>query len=193
MYMIAVRASSFDSFIQLLGVLLIFIFVLGLTYVTTRWVAGYQKAHSFNRNLRVIETLRLTTNKYIQIVEAGDEYLVIALGKDEVRLLTKLTEEQLKEIKDLPLYFIYSKDDNIVDPTKHEQPTIDRLKKLGASNLHVATTENVTDTSGRFKQEDGSPYAYMGHFSWVHFFNNESVCDEHQEGAWQWMADLVKK
>ncbi len=104
-----------------------------------------------------------------------------------------IKEEQLKEIKDLPLYFIYSKDDNIVDPTKHEQPTIDRLKKLGASNLHVATTENVTDTSGRFKQEDGSPYAYMGHFSWVHFFNNESVCDEHQEGAWQWMADLVKK
>ena len=104
-----------------------------------------------------------------------------------------IKEEQLKEIKDLPLYFIYSKDDNIVDPTKHEQPTIDRLKKLGASNLHVATTENVTDTSGRFKQEDGSPNAYMGHFSWVHFFNNESVCDEHQEGAWQWMADLVKK
>lgn len=96
--MIAVRASSFDSFIQLLGVLLIFIFVLGITYVATRWIAGYQKAHSFNKNLRVIETLRLTPNKYIQIIEAGDEYLVIAIGKDEVRLLTKLTGEQLKEM-----------------------------------------------------------------------------------------------
>lgn len=102
--MIAVRASSFDSFIQLLGVLLIFIFVLGITYVATRWIAGYQKAHSFNKNLRVIETLRLTPNKYIQIIEAGDEYLVIAIGKDEVRLLTKLTGEQLKEMPpgDLP-------------------------------------------------------------------------------------------
>ena len=74
------RASSFDSFIQLLGVLLIFIFVLGITYVATRWIAGYQKAHSFNQNLRIIETLRLTPNKY------------------EVRLLTKLTREQLKEL-----------------------------------------------------------------------------------------------
>ena len=98
MHMTAVRASSFDSFIQLLGVLLIFIFVLGITYAATRWIAGYQKAHSFNRNLRIIETLRLTTNKYIQIVEAGDEYLVIAIGKDEVQLLTKLTGEQLKEM-----------------------------------------------------------------------------------------------
>lgn len=124
MYMIAVRASSFDSFIQLLGVLLIFIFVLGLTYVTTRWVVGYQKAHSFNRNLRVIETLRLTTNKYIQIVEAGDEYLVIALGKDEVRLLTKLTEEQLKEIpsENLPDGFTTESFSEIFDRIKKHIP-----------------------------------------------------------------------
>ena len=116
MYMIAVRASSFDSFIQLLGVLLIFIFVLGLTYVTTRWVAGYQKAHSFNRNLRVIETLRLTTNKYIQIVEAGDEYLV--------RLLTKLTEEQLKEIpsENLPDGFTKESFSEIFDRIKKHIP-----------------------------------------------------------------------
>ena len=95
MYRIAVRASSFESFIQLIGVLVIFLFVLGVTYVATRWIAGYQKTHSFNRNLKIIETLRLTTNKYVQ---AGDEYLVLAIGKDEVRLLTKLTGEQLKEI-----------------------------------------------------------------------------------------------
>ncbi len=96
MDMIAVQTSSFNSFMQLLGVLVIFVFVLGITYVATRWIAGYQKGHSFNKNLRIIETLKITQNKYIQIIEAGDEYLVIAIGKDEVRLLTKLTEEQLK-------------------------------------------------------------------------------------------------
>ena len=95
MYRIAVRASSFESFIQLIGVLVIFLFVLGVTYVATRWIAGYQKGQSFNRNLKVIETLKIAQNKYIQIIEAGDEYLVIAHGKDEVRLLTKLTREQL--------------------------------------------------------------------------------------------------
>ena len=53
MYRIAVRASSFESFIQLIGVLVIFLFVLGVTYVATRWIAGYQKTHSFNRNLKI--------------------------------------------------------------------------------------------------------------------------------------------
>ena len=90
--------SSIDSFLQLIGVLLIFLFVLAVTYATTRWIAGYQRGHSLNQNLRIIETLKITTNKYIQIVEAGEEYLVIAVGKDEVHLLTKLTKEQLKEL-----------------------------------------------------------------------------------------------
>ena len=98
MRMIAVQSSSLSSFFQLISVLLIFLFVLGLTYVGTRWIAGYQKGRSFNRNLKVIETLRITQNKFIQIIEAGDEYLVIAVGKDEVHLLTKLTGEQLGEL-----------------------------------------------------------------------------------------------
>lgn len=95
---VAVQASSLESFVQLISVLVIFIFVLGVTYVATRWIAGYQKGHSLSKNLRVVETLKLTSNQYIQIVEAGDEYLVIAISKDEVRLLTKLTEDQLKEL-----------------------------------------------------------------------------------------------
>ena len=94
----AAQTSSFESFMQLIGVLLIFIFVLVITYLATRWIASYQRGHSFNKNLQVIETLKITANKYIQIVEAGDEYLVIAIGKDEVRLLTKLTREKLKEM-----------------------------------------------------------------------------------------------
>ena len=98
MYMVAVQTSSFESFMQLIGVLVIFVVVLVLTYLTTRFIAGYQKGHSFNKNLQVIETLKITTNKYIQIVRAGEEYLVIAIGKDEVRLLTKLNEEQLQEL-----------------------------------------------------------------------------------------------
>ncbi len=91
MYIAAMQLSSVSSFMQLIGVLIIFIFVLVITYVATRWIAGYQKGQSFNRNLKVIETLKIAQNKYIQIIEAG----VIAHGKDEVRLLTKLTREQL--------------------------------------------------------------------------------------------------
>lgn len=89
--------GSINNFFQLLGVLVIFILVLALTYFTTKWIASYQKGCSFNKNLQVIETLKLTSNKYIQIVKAGEAYLVIGIGKDEITFLTTLTREQLDE------------------------------------------------------------------------------------------------
>jgi flagellar protein FliO/FliZ len=93
-------SSSLESFLQLVGVLLIFAFVLAITYLTTRWMGGYQKAHSHNRNLEIIETIRVGNNKMISIVAAGKKYLVVSIGKDEVHMLAELTEEELRELPD---------------------------------------------------------------------------------------------
>ena len=90
-------SSSLHSLIQLIGALIIFAFVLGITYLTTRWMGGFQKSRSNNKNLHVIETISVGNNKYISIVEAGTAYLVVSGGKDEVHLLTELTREQLKD------------------------------------------------------------------------------------------------
>ena len=90
-------SSSFLSLVQLIGALIIFAFVLGITYLTTRWMGGFQKSRSNNKNLHIIETINVGNNKYISIVEAGTVYLVVSVGKDEVHLLTQLTREQLKD------------------------------------------------------------------------------------------------
>lgn len=90
--------SSLDSFVQLITVLIIFIFVLIITYFTTRWMAGIQKGRSFNKNLRIIETISAGNNKMISIVQAGEKYLVVSIGKDEVHYLTELKQEELKDL-----------------------------------------------------------------------------------------------
>ena len=90
-------SSSFHSLVQLIGALIIFAFVLGITYLTTRWMGGFQKSRSNNKNLHIIETINVGNNKYISIVEAGTVYVVVSVGKDEVHLLTQLTREQLKD------------------------------------------------------------------------------------------------
>lgn len=92
-------SSTGESIFQLLVVLFCFILVLALTYYTTRWIAGYQKSQSASKNLSVVETLKLTTNKYVQLIQAGeDTYYVIAVGKDEIRLLGTLSGDDLKEL-----------------------------------------------------------------------------------------------
>lgn len=98
MIRLAVQTSRLNNLAEILSLLLILAFVLTLTYFVTRWVAVYQKGQMRGRNLQVIETLRITNNKLIQIVKAGDEYLVVAIGKDEVHLLTRLTKDQLEKL-----------------------------------------------------------------------------------------------
>lgn len=105
MILLATGISGLDNFLQLIGVLLIFAFVLVITYFTTKWIAGYQKKQLVNKNLRVVETLKITNNKFVQIIEAGDRYLVIGLGKDEIHLLATLSEEQMKALpEDIPSF-----------------------------------------------------------------------------------------
>lgn len=87
--------SGWESFIQLMGILLIFLFVLVLTYVTTKWIARYQQGVMCNKNIRIIETFRVNNNKFIQIIQIGTKYLVISVCKDTINTLAELTEEEL--------------------------------------------------------------------------------------------------
>ena len=90
-------ASAGESIFELIVVLVIFVGILFLTYYTTKWIAGYQKGRMVNQNLELIETLKITNNKYVQIIRAGkDKYLVIGVGKDEISRLGELTEDEVK-------------------------------------------------------------------------------------------------
>jgi len=97
--MLLTMSESLTGFLQFLTVVIIFVIVLGITFLATRWIANYQKgAAVLAANFELIETFRLTTNKYLQIVRVGEKYLVIAIGKDEVHLLTELSAKDI-EIK----------------------------------------------------------------------------------------------
>lgn len=84
-----------DAYVQLITVLVVFVLVLAVTALTTRWIANYQKKQGLNRNIEVVETARLGSNKWIQIVRVGDIYKVIAVCKDSVTMLGEIPREQL--------------------------------------------------------------------------------------------------
>lgn len=52
------------------------------------------------KKLQVIETARLVGNKYVQVIKAGEVYLVVAVGKDTVTMLAQLTQEQYESATD---------------------------------------------------------------------------------------------
>ena len=84
-----------DSYVQFMTILVLFVFVLGITYVVTRWIGGYQKSASSNTNMEIVETLRKANNKYLQIVRVGQKYLAVAVCKDSVTMLTEIPKDDL--------------------------------------------------------------------------------------------------
>lgn len=100
MAIVAVHTSSWESFAQLVTVLLIFVFVLAVTYFVTRFIARHQAGVTVGRNISVVETFRIANNKYVQILEVGSAYFVIAVCKDTVTLLGEVDKEELSWLPD---------------------------------------------------------------------------------------------
>ena len=94
--MIILTASgSLESFVQFITILLLFLFVLAITYVVTRWVSGIQKIQMTGKNMELVETMRISNSKYLQIVRTGEKYLVIAVCKDTVTMLSELSADEI--------------------------------------------------------------------------------------------------
>ena len=92
---IASMSSRIEAFAQLLTLLIIFIFVLAVTYYVTRFVGNYQKYKLSGSNINILETMRIANNKYIQIVKIGSRVFAIAVAKDTVSYLCELDEDEL--------------------------------------------------------------------------------------------------
>ena len=89
-------AGVLESAARLFTVILIFVLVLALTYGTTRYIARFQKQQIDTTNIEIMETSRIAPNKYLQIVRAGDKYILLAVCKDTVTMLSELDPDTLK-------------------------------------------------------------------------------------------------
>ena len=116
--------SSLESIGQLVCLILLFVFVLFLAYLAARITGSFQSNVLNKRsNVKVIEVFRLSGNKTIEIIKIGSQYLAIAVCKDDVTLLARLDETEIKE-QETPLEPINFK--NILDKMKNEKQKKDK-------------------------------------------------------------------
>jgi predicted peptidase len=117
------------------------------------------------------------------------DYFAAAYPICEAFYPRRLKKERLLPLKDMPIWFVYAKNDFTVLPIKYEKPLLKRFDKIGAGSIVVSEFADVHDTSGSFNK-NGRPYQYFGHFSWIYFFNNE--CVENGVSIWEWMSKQTK-
>lgn len=91
-------SSTGESVFQLVIEFFIFIAVLVLVYFSTRFIANYQKTQQMGKNIQVIESAKVSSNKFVEIIRAGDErYFLIGIGKDNIVLLGELSKDEIHE------------------------------------------------------------------------------------------------
>ncbi|MBT2725815.1 prolyl oligopeptidase family serine peptidase [Bacillus sp. ISL-75] len=88
-----------------------------------------------------------------------------------------ITDQNIQDIKNTPIWFTHAKNDEIVKPEITVIPTYERLLKAGAPNVHFSYFDKVVDTSGIFKDNKGNPFEFFGHGTWIYMLKDECVLD----------------
>lgn len=81
------------------------------------------------------------------------------------------TDEQVDRVKDIPIWFIQSKDDGTTIPEETVIPVYNKLKDAGAENVHFTFYDHVVDITGFYGGDD---YYYPGHWSWIYSHANKA-------------------
>ncbi|MBT2654066.1 prolyl oligopeptidase family serine peptidase [Bacillus sp. ISL-18] len=88
-----------------------------------------------------------------------------------------ITDQNIDEIKNTPIWFTHAKNDEVVKPEITVIPTYERLVEAGAPNVHFSYFDKVVDTSGIFKDSEGNPFEFFGHGTWIYMLKDECVLD----------------
>lgn len=85
-----------------------------------------------------------------------------------------ISDAQIKKIKNVPMWFIHSKDDPTTVADLTAIPLYKRLKDAAAKNVVFSLYDHVTDITGFY---GGENYRYNGHWSWIYSHANEARTD----------------
>lgn len=91
--------SPIARIFTVLFTLVIFVVILYLAYITTRYIG---KKYSVNtgmsgKNIRILDTVRLSQDKLLMIVKAGNKTVLIGVSKEHMEYICDVDESQLTE------------------------------------------------------------------------------------------------
>lgn len=93
--MILLTVNTLGGIARFITVLVLFVVVLWVTWAVTKWTGSYQKGKWAGGNIEMLESFRIASDKYVQIIRVADKYIAIAVSKDNVTFLAQIEESEL--------------------------------------------------------------------------------------------------
>ncbi len=84
----------------------------------------------------------------------------------------KLTDYQIYQLTQIPMWFVHSKNDSTIKASTHDESTVRRMKELGGRRVIFTLYDDVRDLTGRWNSSNGRAYEFDDHYSWVYVMNN---------------------
>lgn len=142
------EGGGIKSVLKLIGLIILCILIIVASYYTTKFVGKKQLGRTAKSNFRSIDIFRISTNKYLQIVEIGERYFCIAVAKDTITVVGELSKDDIKnfppEIQEKSFKETMSEILKKKDNTNHKKPgeILNETKFIGEdegkedSNIH---------------------------------------------------------
>jgi flagellar biogenesis protein FliO len=89
-----------DNILKIVLLLIGFLVILFLTYVTTRYIAQKQNKTMRGKNISVMETVMLGPDKKLHLVKAGNSYVLIASTSKSVEFMSTVEMDESEAIED---------------------------------------------------------------------------------------------
>ena len=113
----------------------------------------------------------------MRMLMSYSDFFAAAFPICEAMVDKRVSEEDIRHLKDIPIWFVHAKNDPVVKPQDYVVPTYERIMAAGAKNCHFTYWDRIMDLHGLFKNEKGEPWEYLGHFAWIPVFNDDCRLD----------------
>jgi len=77
----------FENLIYVLGLMLIFVSILFLTYITTKYIGRNAGKVAKGKHLHIIETICLGKDKYLYLIKAGNDHILVSSSNKGIDML----------------------------------------------------------------------------------------------------------
>lgn len=89
-------AGTLGSIAQIFGMLIAFTVIVAAAYHVSKYFGKYALKARENSNIKVVETSRITVDKYLQIIEVNGQYFLIGISKNNISLISEIDSDRIK-------------------------------------------------------------------------------------------------
>lgn len=93
--------SPWGSALELAGLVILCILIILASYYVTKFIGGKQVRRQKNSNFQLLDVYSLGNNRALQIIKVGTKFIVLAISKDSVTMITELTEDEIEYHRDI--------------------------------------------------------------------------------------------